>query len=63
MLVLAIETSGAVASVAVLDGNHALSELTEPTRSRKSDVLLPLIERALEAAGVVPADLGLIAVG
>ncbi len=77
MIVLAIETSSTSASVAVLSDARGPAgappaaagdrdvrvELAERSRGRQGEVLLPLVARALEAAGLAPADVGLVAVG
>ncbi len=63
MIVLAIDTSTAVASVAVLRSGEVAVERAARSRGRQGEVLLPLVDDALRAAELTPADVGLVAVG
>lgn len=65
MIILAIETSSPLASVALLseEGGRLNVELAQRSGGRQGEVLLPLVARALEAAGLSSADVGLVAVG
>lgn len=63
MLVLAVDTSTAIGSVALLDGGEVLAELAARVSAKHGETLLPNIARVLEEAGVGIADVGLLAVG
>ncbi|MFO7856690.1 MAG: tRNA (adenosine(37)-N6)-threonylcarbamoyltransferase complex dimerization subunit type 1 TsaB, partial [Paracoccaceae bacterium] len=60
--VLALETSAARCAVAVLRGGDTLARLDEPMPRGQAERLMPMIAEALEAAGLVPADLAAVAV-
>ena len=62
MTLLAIDTSGASASVALFDGERVLAEATWHARRRHDDLLFPSIERLLVLAGLGPASVQRIAV-
>lgn len=63
-LFLAIETSTPIGSIAVGDGSRVLSEIVLGERSRHSEMLLPAIDFALSAAGVVRNDVaGVVVAG
>lgn len=61
--ILALETSGPTARVALVDeAGRCLAE-DQQTAARHGTVLLPLCDRLFRAAGVTPKDLGAIACG
>ena len=51
MKVLAVDTSGPVCGVAVLEDEQVLSEYTAQNRYTHSASLMPMVERCLESAG------------
>ena len=51
MKVLVIDTSGPVCGVAVLEDEKVLCEFTAQNRNTHSTNLMPMAEKALEAAG------------
>ena len=55
--ILAIDTSGKVASVAVTDGEKLLWEKSVYTKLTHSQVILPMVKQALEETGLTYADL------
>jgi len=61
-LVLAIETSTEIASVAVLRGADVIAEEESPNSSRNDQLLLPRIHDALNAARIELSDVKLLAV-
>jgi tRNA threonylcarbamoyladenosine biosynthesis protein TsaB len=61
MIVLALETSGNRASVAVLEKNHLISSADVPARET-AKLLVPTIKLALNDAGLSTRDIGLVAV-
>ena len=63
MRVLALDTSTPTCAVAVIDGERVLAQDDRPTEGRHGEVLLPRVRDVLAAAGLLPADLALIAVG
>jgi tRNA threonylcarbamoyladenosine biosynthesis protein TsaB len=63
MLILAIDTSTDLGSVALTDAGTVLVEISASVRARHGEVLLPHVEHALGLAGRSMADLDLIAVG
>src|SRR5207253_4694294 len=62
-LVLGIETSTPIGSVAVGVGATTLAEVTLGERSRHSEVLIPAIDYALRTAGASKSDLSEVVVG
>ena len=62
MLILALETSSMVSSVAVASEQKLLAELTVQTKLTHSETLLPHIEQVLQMAGVKKEELQGIAV-
>ena len=58
---LAVDTSGPVCGVAVLDGEKVLSEIAAQNRNTHSASLMPMVERALDFAGVSLRDLDALA--
>jgi tRNA threonylcarbamoyladenosine biosynthesis protein TsaB len=62
VLILGLDSSTLTASVALLDGETLLFA-EDAAAGRHSEVLLPLVDRALAASGKRPADLGAIACG
>ena len=55
--ILAIDTSGKVASVAVTDGEKLLWEKSVYTKLTHSQVILPMVKQALEETGLTYTDL------
>jgi tRNA threonylcarbamoyladenosine biosynthesis protein TsaB len=60
-LVLGIDTSTLVGSVALLDGDVLLGETTLRVRASHGESLLAVVDRAMADAGAKPEDLSLIA--
>lgn len=60
--ILAIDTSGKVASVAVTDGEKLLWEKSVYTKLTHSQVILPMVKQALEETGLTYADLDCAAI-
>jgi tRNA threonylcarbamoyladenosine biosynthesis protein TsaB len=63
VLVLAVDTSTAIGSVALLDGGEVLAELAARVSAKHGETLLPNIARVFDEAGVSIADVQLLAVG
>jgi tRNA threonylcarbamoyladenosine biosynthesis protein TsaB len=63
MIILGIETSSKIASVAVCDGTNALYAVQQNAGRTHSTILQPLIEETIRNAGVKFSDLDGIAVG
>lgn len=63
MLALAVETSGHLGSVALVDGEHLVGETVLAERRRHGDALGPAGRALLADAGKEASDLELIAVG
>ena len=61
MKLLVIDTSGPVCGTAVMDEGKVYSEFTAQNRHTHSASLMPMIERALEAAGITLGDMDAIA--
>ena len=59
--ILAVDTSGPVCGVAVVNGDRVLSELTACNRYTHSVSLMPMVERALESAGLSLAEMDALA--
>ena len=62
MKILAIDTSGKTASVAISDGARLLWEKTVFTKLTHSQVILPMVENALEETGLDYPDIDCIAI-
>ena len=62
MHILAIDTSGKTASVAVTDGEKLLWEKTVYTRLTHSQVILPMVSEALKELGLGFSDISLAAI-
>lgn len=62
MRVLAIDTALAACSVAITDDNELLVRVWEPLQRGHAERLLPMLEEARTAAGIMYNDLDLIAV-
>lgn len=60
--ILAIDTSGKVASVAVTDGEKLLWEKSVYTKLTHSQVILPMVKQALEETGLTYTDLDCAAI-
>jgi tRNA threonylcarbamoyladenosine biosynthesis protein TsaB len=60
---LAVDTSGSVTAVAVLDGDRVLAEDGEAADERHAEILLPRIEQCLARAGFSLRDIDVFAVG
>lgn len=63
MLVLALDTSTYLGTVAVLRDGALLAEISAFVRATHGETLLPHVARALELAGVTIEDITLLAVG
>lgn len=61
--VLALESSTAVGSVAVGDGDEIRAEIVLNVGPGHSSALLPAVEEAMRIAGLAPADLAAIVIG
>ena len=62
MNVLAVDTAGKSAGVAILQDGRLVYECNLNTGFTHSETLLPMIDTALHAAGLGPADIGLYGV-
>ena len=62
MKLLAIDTSGPVCGVAVLEDERVLCEFTAQNRNTHSTNLMPMAEKALEAAGKTIHEMDVVAV-
>ena len=62
MLILGLDCGGTESRVAVWRGNLMLAELSEPADRGKGDRYVPLIDQAVQQAGVHIKDINLIAV-
>jgi tRNA threonylcarbamoyladenosine biosynthesis protein TsaB len=62
MLILAIETSGPLGSVALLDGQGLLAEQTLELGRKHAQSLIPTIQQVLAQDAKAPQDIGLVAV-
>lgn len=62
MKILAIDSSGLVASAAVLEGNTLLAEYTVNHKKTHSQTLLPMISEILRMLETDPEELGAVAV-
>lgn len=63
MLVLAVDTSTAIATVVLTQGGEVRAELAARVSAKHGETLLPNIARVLEEAGVGIAEVELLAVG
>lgn len=61
MLVLALDSTALVGSVALCENNHLLAECTLNTGNTHSETLLPTLEFVLKACGVTVDDIDLFA--
>jgi tRNA threonylcarbamoyladenosine biosynthesis protein TsaB len=61
-VVLAFDTAGSACSVAVGRGDRVLARERREMRHGHAEALLPMIDRVVAAAGLVPADIDVIAV-
>ena len=62
MNILAIDTAGKTAAVAVMRDDTLLYEMSSNTGLTHSETLLPMVDTALKACGLTPAQLDLYAV-
>ena len=62
MNILAIDTAGKTAAVAVIRDDTLLYEMASNTGLTHSETLLPMVDTALKACGLTPAQLDLYAV-
>ena len=62
MLILAIDTSTNILSVALVRGDEVLASIDEPTKNNQSEKLMPRIENLMKVCQLKPTDLGKIAV-
>ena len=62
MKVLAIDSSGVTASVAVADDNNIISEFTVNNRQTHSQTLLPMLDKAVQMSEIPLEDIDAIAV-
>jgi tRNA threonylcarbamoyladenosine biosynthesis protein TsaB len=60
--VLAFDTAGSACSVAIGRDDTVLAHEIRAMRHGHAEALLPMINRVMEAAGLAPADIGIIAV-
>jgi tRNA threonylcarbamoyladenosine biosynthesis protein TsaB len=63
VLVLALDTSTALASIAVVEANVLLAEMDGPADAKHGETLLSVIEAALTRAGATLAQMDLLAAG
>ncbi len=63
MLILALDTSGALVTVALHDGSAVLAERSTPDARHHAELLAPSIAEVLASAGAQPGDLTDIVVG
>ncbi|MDP8237530.1 MAG: tRNA (adenosine(37)-N6)-threonylcarbamoyltransferase complex dimerization subunit type 1 TsaB [Candidatus Hatepunaea meridiana] len=61
-ILLAIETATSVCSVALLNGEHVLNEVTEVTKRRHNETLPGIVDQVLVGSGVEQRDIDVIAV-
>lgn len=61
--VLALDSSGRAAYVAVGVGGRVVAEEAVSARANASSALLPAVDRVVRAAGLAPAELAAVAVG
>jgi len=63
VLVLAVDTSTAIGSVALVDGGEVRAELAARVSAKHGETLLPNVARVCEEAGIRVEEVGLFAVG
>ena len=63
MRLLALDTSSSAVTAAVHDGERLLAEVSEPGAQAHGELLAPVVQRALVAAGAAPRDLTHVVVG
>jgi tRNA threonylcarbamoyladenosine biosynthesis protein TsaB len=63
MNILAFETSGRAASVAVMKDNRLIGEMTVSTRLNHSEKLMPMIDELLEKTEISIKDIDALAIG
>ncbi len=63
MKILALDTSTAVASVAVLEDEESMCEITTGLQKSHSEMLISIVDHALAMAGLELKDINLVAVG
>ncbi|MBQ9252724.1 MAG: tRNA (adenosine(37)-N6)-threonylcarbamoyltransferase complex dimerization subunit type 1 TsaB [Clostridia bacterium] len=62
MKLLAVDTSGPVCGVAVMDGPRVASEYTAQNKNTHSASLMPMVERCLESGGYTLGEMDALAV-
>ena len=62
MRILGIETATSVCSVCILENSQLVAEYTTDISKTHSQRLMPMIEHVLENVGLIPKDIGAIAV-
>jgi tRNA threonylcarbamoyladenosine biosynthesis protein TsaB len=62
MKVLAIDSSSVVAGAAILDDDRLLCEAYHHHKRNHSEILMPLVEEALDSSGLAPDQIDLFAV-
>ena len=62
MIILAIESSGPQASVAILEEEKTIALEAGPLNVTHSQTLMPLVDRAFKSAGIEKEDIDAIAV-
>jgi tRNA threonylcarbamoyladenosine biosynthesis protein TsaB len=63
VLVLAVDTSTPIGSIALVEDGEVRAELAARVSAKHGETLLPNVARVLEQAGVSMAEIGLLAVG
>ena len=63
VLVLAVDTSTPIGSVALVEDGAVRAELAARVSAKHGETLLPNVARVLEEAGVTMSEIGLLAVG
>ncbi|MCL2352328.1 MAG: tRNA (adenosine(37)-N6)-threonylcarbamoyltransferase complex dimerization subunit type 1 TsaB [Firmicutes bacterium] len=61
MILLSLDTSGPVASAAVLDGEKAVAEASAAGTKKHAEILMPMIEKLLDLSGFSSHNLDLVA--
>jgi tRNA threonylcarbamoyladenosine biosynthesis protein TsaB len=61
LVVLAFDTAGSACSVAVGRGEATLAQERREMRHGHAEALLPMIDRAMAAAALIPADIDIVA--
>lgn len=62
MKIIAIESSGLVASAAIVDEDRMIAEYTMNNRKTHSQTLLPMIDEIMRAAEIKPEDVDAVAI-